>query len=183
LAILAAASSQVRRFCLATLRPEALQPCSAQPAACSLAACRLAACSRAAWCLQPCSFAACGLAACRKDSKLTRAETSTTPANVGLRRPSLLQPCSPATSSLGRRHWPKAFKLHPIAGELGYSVRDLFKYNLYCTLYNENILRMVFTRRNFTVAFTTKIFTVIFTKTIFAEAFANNLLLKPSSPN
>ncbi len=32
-----------------------------------------------------------------------------TRASVGLRRQSLLQPCSPAASSLGRRHLPKAF--------------------------------------------------------------------------
>ncbi len=51
----------------------------------------------------------CNLAKCRKD-KLTRAEKSTTHTNVGLRRPSLLQPCSPAASSLFQRHLPKAFK-------------------------------------------------------------------------
>ena len=77
------------------LLPAALQPAALQPAACSL---------------QPCNLAACSLARCGKDSKLTRADKSRTRANVGLQRPSLLQPCSPAPSNLGRRHWPKAFK-------------------------------------------------------------------------
>ena len=67
LAILAAARSQVRHFCLAALRPAALQP-----AACSLAVRNLlpaalpAALQCATCCLQPCSAqpAACSLAAC-----------------------------------------------------------------------------------------------------------------------
>jgi hypothetical protein len=67
----------------------ALQPCSLaafQP--CSLAALQLAACSG-----QPCSLTTWSLARCHNDSKLTRAEKSTTHANVGLRLPSL-QVCS-----------------------------------------------------------------------------------------